>query len=287
MTKIALITDINNPNLPPDDLVLIDLFCRSGIKAIPAVWNNREIIWSDYDAIILRSCWDYFHNFDKFLTWIKSLERNNQKLINPAGTVLWNSHKKYLLDLRNNGLTIVPSILVKRNSNDYWVSKIYFNKWPTIIVKPAVGTGSHNVRLFDSGNQSDIRGYCAKLLRDNDIIIQPYLPEITTEGEISMIFIDGTFSHSVLKIPGKNNFRANPAFGASIKPYIADHDSICLGQKAIELIRPTPLYARIDIIKSEQKYYLTELELIEPNLFFQYYPPAADKFVRTVIKHIN
>src|SRR5215469_3032152 len=92
MPRVALVTSSKIPNLTADDRLLVTVLAESAIRGEPAIWDDAAVDWSSYDAIILRSTWDYHVKTEKFLRWIDFLADARAPLWNPPTLVRWNAN---------------------------------------------------------------------------------------------------------------------------------------------------------------------------------------------------
>ena len=106
---IGLVTYAKFPDLTDDDRPLIGELAAVGVEARPVRWDDAEVRWTDYDMLVLRSCWDYHVRAGEFRRWLSLLERMRVPLWNPVPLVRWNMHKGYLRDVAEaEGGVLVP-----------------------------------------------------------------------------------------------------------------------------------------------------------------------------------
>lgn len=239
------------PELSEDDRLLQAELERRGIEGRAVVWDDPAVDWDAFDQVILRSTWDYHKRVDEFRAWVA--KRDN--LRNTKDVVLWNLHKRYLLELDG----IVPTVLVEAGRPVRPV-------WKKVVIKPAVSATAWRTELLDA---KDAGTY------DVDVLVQPYMKEIEN-GEWSLIFFGGEFSHAVLKRPKSGDFRVQSDFGGSATPRTPD---AALIEQARRHVKKEWLYARVDGIEQDGRFLLMELELTEPALFFHADPAAPGRFV--------
>ena len=161
----------------------------------------------NFDAIIMRSAWDYHTRYETFITFLNTLKKSKVPIFNDIDIMLWNSNKSYLLDLEKNGIPIVPTILIKTEEN---IPMKTIKKWNDIIIKPTIGASAHNIQKLNTTNI--VYKEIITLLAKRDILIQPFIKEVM-EGEISFMFFNKKFSHTMLKKPKSNDFRTQLEFG--------------------------------------------------------------------------
>ncbi len=257
------------------------------VKVKLCIWDDNSIEWSNYDAAIIRSTWDYTQNFEKYIEFIDNAS-NQTKLINNQEVLLWNLDKHYMKELSTKISTIPTTYIEKDN-------KSKLPEYPEYVIKPTISNSGKNSGRFQR-KKDDIKAslLLENILRTSTAMIQPYIPSIDSQGEKSLVFIGGDFSHSIIKgavlLPeGERSPIAST--DANITPAKANDSEIDF---AYEVLSATPFdksdltYARVDIAKSDnEELMLMELELIEPNLFMSLYPDATGKLAEAIISQIQ
>ena len=268
--KLALATCATLPEWEVDDRPFHDALAARGIDARQVVWDDARVDWSAFDAVLIRTTWDYQEKRDAFVAWA---ERLPVPLHNPAGLVRWNTHKSYLRDLESRGVPIIPSEWLDRGTTPDIASVCARRGWRRAFLKPCVGATARETLRFDVGDSAAQRR-AERLLANEDLILQPYLSRVETEGELSAIFIDGELTHGVRKVPVSGDYRVQDDFGA--KDYAIDFPDVALARRTIAAVGRHLLYARADFLVADEGLQLTELELVEPSLFFRHGRYAAD-----------
>src|SRR5690606_22142013 len=107
---------------------------------------------------------------------------------------------------------------------------------------------------------------------DGPIMLQPFMPAIQSEGEWSLLFYGGQFSHAVLKTPKSGDFRSQPDYNAHLRSLTVPPEALELAHEALDYAGGRDLlYARVDMVRNAQGApCLMELELIEPDLYLTY-----------------
>jgi len=261
-------------------------------------WDQVGVSWEDYDAVIISQTWDYTADFPKFTSWLKDVSVKS-KLINDFPILKWSSDKIYLKELADAGVPVVPTVWVDaadKSSVDVNISKLKTdNGWGPdrgIIIKPAVACGSEGILYLQGGGgiDTDVKEgeraavHILSLLAEGQryLLIQPFLDAVKTFGEMSVVYIDGSFSHALLKTPSADDFRVQAEFGGSTRVVTANEGMLQVCRKVMCVLTDVckslgtepPLYARIDLIPTHTDmaladYFVCEVELLEPELFFQ------------------
>jgi hypothetical protein len=282
--KIAFITCARKPDITADDDVLAGFLIEQGCSVQGIPWDTVNIRWNKFDLLVLRSCWDYHLRADEFTRWIEFIKGNNIPLLNTPDIVRWNMNKQYLFELELQGVTIPDGVLIAKNASAQTVSRaigmIYGDK---LVVKPAVSATAFQTQVVTRERLVEDQSVISSLFGHGDVIVQKFMDEITTAGEISMIYFGRQFSHAVLKQARPGDFRVQTEFGGTVRGFSPGTNLLRQTDSIMEKI-PECLYARVDGLEVNGKFILMELELIEPVLFFQQFPGAAQRMGRAVLK---
>lgn len=285
--QVALITWAGLPQGAESEHLLLPLLAASGVDARMVDWRDSSVSFSRFDLVILRSCWDYHLHAQEFTEWLLRVN-HVAPILNKVDTVLWNSNKFYLRGLEEQGIQIAPTCFASGSERMDEGHLAQINGWEKVVVKPAISASAHKTWVFDrrdlpSPEELD------ELMDRKDFLLQEFIPEIQTQGEISFIYIDGAYSHAVLKRPASGDFRVQKEHGGSAELF-SPSDSLLQQANAIaaaaEQISDS-LYCRLDAIAKDGKLILMELELIEPELFLGLADSAAEKLAAAIITHLG
>jgi glutathione synthase/RimK-type ligase-like ATP-grasp enzyme len=283
MSNIALLTCQRLPDLFETDQTLIPLFKQRGINAEAAVWDDPTIDWKKYDALVIRNTWDYYTKSDAFINWLKYIRDNNITMLNSAEVVLQNIHKFYLRDFEKEGVRIIPTVFSDRREA-VTLHTLKQKQWDTVVIKPAISAGSYQTKTYHV-NELLPQGL-DELLSGNDWLIQPFLPEIE-QGELSMIFINGKFSHAAIKKPKDGDFRVQRQYGGKYELIDPGAPLLAVAEKVIAQVPQQLLYARVDGVMINNEFHLMELELIEPDLYFELDASIKPRFISAVEERLK
>lgn len=257
MARVALVTmERRNARVEAEDALVADALRREGVEAERVPWT-RDVPWGAFDLAMVRTTWDYTERLDDFLAWADRAAAAT-RLWNPARVIRWNAHKSYLLDLEARGVPVVPTRLVRRGSAAR-LDEIAAG-WGEVVVKAAVDAGA--ARAW-RGPASEGQASLDAILAERDALVQPFVPEVASEGESSLVFFDGVFSHAVRKRPAPGDWRVQAQWGgvhAAVEPTSAE---LRVAEAALAAVGAETLHARVDLLAGR----LIELELIEPYLF--------------------
>jgi len=286
MARIALATSSKHPNLTDDDRLLLAPLAGRGLQAEPAIWNSPHYDWSSCAAVVIRSCWDYHLQPEKFLSWIQQLESAKIPIFNSAPLVRWNTNKSYLRDLQAQGVPVVPTLWAEDDESFSLKGKLRESGWENAVVKPRVSATAYRTQLVRADDADNAQELFDDLRRGPGVMVQKFMDNITIEGEWSLIFFAGDFSHAVLKRPKPGDFRVQSDFGGNSQladppPHVLE-SAVC----AVKAVDPT-IYARVDGVVDGGQFRLMELELIEPALFLADHPGAPARFADAIAQVLS
>jgi glutathione synthase/RimK-type ligase-like ATP-grasp enzyme len=274
--RVALATSAQLAELWAGDRLFLDELRRRGFRAAPVVWDDEAVDWREYDLVVIRSCWDYHLKVDRFRRWLERLEAASVPVVNAPGLVRWNMHKGYLLDVARAGGRIPPTRVVAKGAHGSLRDELTRAGWHAVVIKPAISASGHSTRLVESiPDDGDERAYAA-MLAGGDVLLQAYVPEVRKHGEWSLVFFAGRYSHAALKRAAEGEFRVHIEWGGTVE---TAEPPPRLVQQAQALVSALGLaaatYARVDGTEVEGDLVVMELELIEPELFFDRHPEAT------------
>lgn len=295
-SRVALITYSGVPAITTDDRLLRDALVARGAEVDARPWDAR-VDWSSYHRMVLRSCWNFHHRPREFLLWVDEVkERHDGSLRNAPALVRWSVDKRYLQDLDAHGIAIVPTIWVSVGDGEEVPNLdelIAAQGWTGgAVVKPAISATAHETwRVAADDRVSHQTRFEALLAKSTSgVMVQPFLPEIQEDGEWSLIFLGGDFSHAVVKRPADGDFRVQHDFGGTVE---RREPSVALIEDARAVLEAAAratntgveeiLYARVDGIVRNRALLLMELEVIEPALFFSHAPGAAARMAELIV----
>lgn len=282
--RVALVTCRSLPDLTDDDRLLPPALAAVGAAAEAVVWDEPAVAWERFDRLVLRSVWDYHLRPDEFTAWLAARAHDGGAMWNPAALARWNLHKSYLRALAEVGIATVETEWLARGSSVALSERMDARGWDDVVVKPAVSASAH--RTFRTA-RADARARQANLdaiLAGGDALLQPFAPEVTGEGEWSLLFFGGAFSHAVRKRPAPSDFRVQEEFGGHAET--SDPGAAVIAQASAALAAaPGPTaYARVDGIVRDGGFVLMELELIEPVLYLARHPEAPARLAGAILR---
>jgi hypothetical protein len=285
MKLILCATCESIPTLTADDRTLLAPLANHGIEARAAIWSDANVDWAKAHAVLIRSCWDYHLRLKEFLAWISALEQAQVRIWNPLAMLRWNTNKIYLRELEEKGVPIVPTLWPGPGFD--LKPELQQRNWKQAIVKPRVSATAYRTMLTSAANTDAVQTHINDLIRGPGAMVQEFLEEVQSQGEWSLIFFSGQFSHAVIKTPKPGDFRSQEEFGGSIRNTHPSESLLHAASRVLAAVHPTPLhptplYARVDGVESRGQFHLMELELIEPALYLALAKGAAERFATAI-----
>lgn len=279
---LALATCSAMPGLAPDDRHLLAALRARGHEVEPVVWEDPHAEWAVFDGCVIRSAWDYSYRLREFLEWARRVGRVTP-LWNPLGVVEWNTHKRYLLDLAARGVPTVPTVLAPAGSEVDLARVMGERGWKAVILKAAVAQSGRYIRFVDGGRVAEGQAHLDRLLPHEDMLVQRFVETVSAGGELSLIWIDGEWTHAVRKRAAPGDFRVHDDYGGSVTRDDPAADELDVAQAAVAAVAGPLLYARVDVVRGpDGRPMVMEFELVEPELFFRVSGGAVERFVAGV-----
>jgi len=270
-------------NILDDDRLLQEALTRRGLTSVRVDWADPEIDWSRFRCAVFRTTWDYFERFEEFAAWLRRAERAT-RLCNSVSTVRWNVDKHYLADLADRGVPVVPSRFLERGSTRTLADVLAETGWDDVVIKPCVSGGARHTYRGSRRTATDLQPKLAALLAEEAMLVQPFQADIARTGEDSLMVFNGRYSHAVRKVAKPGDFRVQDDHGGTVHEYRPTDEQIALAERAAAVCRPTPVYGRVDMVRdNDGRLAVMELELIEPELWLRYHPPAAEAFAAGIV----
>lgn len=298
MMRIGLATRADLPDWEVDDRCLHAALREQGVEFEQAIWTDPELDWSRFDAVLIRTTWDYQDRRDEFVAWAERVGACT-RLFNPAAVVRWNTHKSYLRELEREGVPLAPSLWLERGRAIDLGARTRELGWSRAFIKPLLGASARETLRFRVDVADELAAaqrHVDRMVieRDEDMVVQPYLDNVEREGELSAIWLAGRLSHGVRKVPVAGDYRVQDDFGAHDEPWSLDADAHALCERVFAgLARVLArlgvagplLYARVDMLRgADGSLVLNELELVEPSLFFRHHHAAGRALALAMIE---
>ena len=277
--KVAFLSTDNLEDFFVYDELLIPHFEDKGWSVDTVSWHQPDVSWDDYDAVIVRSTWDYQSHPGAFEACLTRIGESNTVLENPLRLMQWNMRKTYLKSLSERGIATIPTTWLTSWNTDRVKAQFEHFQTDEIIVKPVLSANADDTFRLDVGQLTQQEKQLEQLFSNRELMIQPFIENIIREGEYSLFYFDGVLSHTILKRPASGDFRVQEEHGGHLALAEPDASARHLADAALSAMPQDALYARIDMVRDEGVYRIIELELIEPSLYFQLDEGSAGRFV--------
>jgi hypothetical protein len=272
--RIALATCEDPPVPDADAGPLSEALAELGVEAAQPVWSDAGVDWRSFDLVQLSSTWDYNARLREFREWLRRVEAET-RLENPRELVEWNLDKRYLAELADAEVPIVPTVWAEPGEEAEAAEEARARGWGRAVVKPVVDLGAQRLRLADAG---EIEAALREIGEPS--LVQPFLESVGRSGELSLIFFRGELSHAILKTPAEGEFRIHEHFGGTYRRVEPPTSAVEVAARVIALLAAgevgpealpgtPPLYSRVDLVGGpDGEPCVIELELIEPAFYF-------------------
>ncbi|MBD2842282.1 ATP-grasp domain-containing protein [Erythrobacter rubeus] len=246
-------------------------------------WEAPVEAFDGLDLVLLGTAWNYQDKAQEFITRLEKLSARGIMVCNPPEVVRWNYSKTYLRDLASSGAHTIPTQWLDDVTPADALSAMAAFGCDRLVVKRQVGAGALDQVLLSSDalpKEGWRYGHRAML--------QPYLPAIASEGELSFIFIDGKLGHALRKLPAKGDYRIQSLYGGTEGVYHPAAEEIAEASSIVAALPfPVPLYARIDMLRAEDEALMVmEAELIEPYLYPEQGPELGERLASAIAKRV-
>ena len=273
-----------NHNVLLEDKLVQDALEKLDLKVLRLSWDDATFDWTTTKYALFRTTWDYFARFDEFSTWFNETGKLTN-FINSEQIIRWNIDKHYILDLEKKGVHCCPTIFIESEEQITLEQLHKEHNWKETVLKPVVSGAARHTYKLNPENLHVHEPLFKELNAKEAFMLQPFQQNIVKNGELSLIIIDGEFTHAVKKIAKKGDFRVQDDFGGSVHTYKPTTKEIAFAEIAVKACNSKPIYARVDMFTdNDGQLAIAELELFEPELWFRNNPKAADKLAVAIKK---
>lgn len=280
--NLAILTYNKLPHGSSDDWLAFDLLRQQGFNVEAVSWDDPAINWQKFEAIIVRSCWDYHHRPQEFRHWLDLMQTLGVRFFNPLDVIRWNMDKTYLRDLQRQGVTVPPTVWLEQRHPANLFDLLHEQGWAKAVVKPTISGTAYQTWLTSPAEAANQQAPFEQLLAERAVMVQQFLPQIVSDGEWSLMFFNRQFSHAVIKRAKSGDFRVQDDFGGTVTAETPSPDLLAQAEQILARIKSPLLYARVDGVVIDGHFTLMELELFEPHLFFYIVPQAPARFAQAV-----
>ena len=282
MKRCAFLTLDEPGDFVIDDDRAIGPLAELGWQVEMVSWRQRDQPWTDFDAVIIRSTWDYWNDVPEFMGILTGIDRDTW-LANPLELVYWNLDKRYLRDLEHQGIAIVPTLWSAGLPAEFLERCFEQLDSRELVVKPIIGANGEDAFRVSRLDGAERRRELAACFRERGCMVQPFMPAIVSEGEYSLFFFAGAFSHAIRKVPAPAEFRCQEERGAQLHAAVPEPRLLQAAGDALDALLAPALYARIDLIRDDSgDFAVMELELIEPSMYLRMDDGAPGRFAHAI-----
>jgi glutathione synthase/RimK-type ligase-like ATP-grasp enzyme len=283
MARLAFLTLAQVGTFVIDDAIAIEEFVSRGHQVDSIPWTQPQVRWSDFDAVIVRTTWDYHEQPERFLAVLERIAAESRRFANDLALIRWNIDKRYLRVLSERGVAIVPSVWGEGGAPDGWAALSDELNTNEIVVKPTVSANAIDTFRLAAPLSHDACTTLTRTFAGRSWFAQPFLHSIATEGEYSVFYFSGVLSHCIVKVPKAGDFRVQEEHGGVVSGTPISDELRAAADAVMRALSLAPLQARVDLARlADGTLALMELELIEPSLYLRMHPDAAGNFVSAV-----
>jgi glutathione synthase/RimK-type ligase-like ATP-grasp enzyme len=273
------------------DNLLIAPFAERGISVETISWHAKDIDWSRFTAVIVRSTWDYQDDAESFMAKLAEIEKSGTSLLNPLTLMQWNVSKDYLQTLEQQGVEIIPSQFFQQADTALIQSHFVHFETDELIIKPLISANSDNTFRLTPTALADQSDDLNMIFETTPCVIQPFLNSVVDEGEYSLFYFNGQYSHTIKKVPKQGDFRVQEEHGGQLHTVQPDAALLDTAEHVLNQLPELSLYARIDLLRSTSTtphtWQLMEVELIEPSLYFNMDEDSPERFVQATLDYLQ
>ena len=283
--SVVFATCQHRRDVTDSDALLVAALAAMHLSVRSSPWD--ELTPGDLGTalVCIRSTWDYHHRSEAFREWTAALRQAGVTVVNPVETIHWNMDKGYLAELEAARIAIPPTRWIDADGEGRLQAMLAESGWERAVLKPRISATAHGTHLVSRGELLG-EGHVAAL-HPGGALLQAFVPEIQTRGELSLVFIDGEFSHAVRKQPAAADFRVQAEFGGTVGPAEASGELIRFGARVLEATPVAWTYARVDMVDATDGPLLMELELIEPDLFLGFSANTAERLAKALARQVH
>ncbi len=261
-----------------DDLIVEALEAK-GAAARKIIWHQSPPESLSKQTVVIRTPWDYFQRLEEFLAWLRAIDAGEARLLNPLSVIEATIDKRYLVDMIGKGYALPKTMLCPTTPVEL-AAALKDPAFAEAVIKPCVSGGAIGLRKIIAHDPASWEHLDTK----SPHILQAFLPEIETKGEISFVFFGGSFSHAICKRPKPGDIRVQIEWGGTVEQIHPDADLVEQAAAFLRFLPAPTTYARVDVVEVAGRLLLMELEVIEPELFLTQVPAAAVRFAAAMLR---
>ncbi len=278
MRKVAILTTDELEEFFVYDHLVDAPLLEQGWETEEVSWKDTGTKWDQYDVVVIRSTWDYQSDPEAFMACLEKIEASKATLENSFKLVSWNISKGYLKDLQEKGIPVTPTRWQDNYDHQTLVDSFEHFESDEIVIKPLVSANADDTYRLNKKQADEQQTHLQEVFAEKKHMIQPFLQEVVFEGEYSLFYFNGEYSHTIVKVPKRGDFRVQEEHGGVLRSVDPHPKLLQISEKVIEALPDTSLYARIDLVRTDNGFVVMEIELIEPSLYFNMDPDSPKRF---------
>ncbi|QHJ11936.1 Cycloserine biosynthesis protein DcsG [Paraglaciecola mesophila] len=247
-------------------------------------WHDSNIDWNSFDVVVVRSTWDYQQHAREFMQCLRRIEDSRAVLANSLRLLTWNISKEYLKDIASQGISIVPTIWLDAFDLAQVSAGFEHFSCEKLVLKPCVSANADDTYLLDREQLLNQAKNLKVVFDDRAFMVQPFIEAVVTQGEYSLFYFNGHFSHAILKQPEQGDFRVQEEHGGRLQAVEPDEEMLTQARHTMASLPDDALYVRIDLLRYKKEYVVIEIELIEPSLYFNMDERSPANFVEAFVE---
>lgn len=280
---VLLVTFALLPDGETGGELLVSELADRGLDARWVVWDDPDVDWAAAQLVAVRSAWDYHRRCPDFLRWARATAALTS-MLNGPDVFTWNADKSYLRALAGH-VPVVPTALLDDATLLSGLREA-IERWGTVVIKPRTGAGGVGVVVAQTTSDERLEGLIA-----GPWVVQPLVESVRTTGETSVYVLGGVAVSQVAKAPSGGEIRVHDLYGGSSRRSPLDDDVRVLAEDTVRvaagLLDADLSYARVDLMRWQDSWAVSELELIEPGLYLDIDPANAGRFADLVLRHLS
>lgn len=280
--RVGFLTAKKYAALFPDDLPAVEALRARCVEVAPVVWTEDRL--AGFDALVMRSPWDWYEHRARFRAFLGELGRLGTPVFNDPAVMAAFADKTYLPRLARQGVRIVPTEELEPAQLLEVPTRMERLGWRRAVLKPAFTANAVGAHVFDARDAVAVVERIGATSEPH--LLQPFIEGIH-EGELSFVFLGGEFSHAVRKTPPPGEWRVQHEYGGVEARLEARPEWVAEAARMLAVAAPGQLYARVDCVPLDGKLHLMELEVVEPQLFFTLAPEAAARFADVLLERLG
>ncbi|TPV54315.1 hypothetical protein FJ444_19210 [Aestuariibacter sp. GS-14] len=284
MKKIAFLSMDSLDDFFVYDDLLITPFGQVGYQVETVSWRNSEQDYSGYEAVIVRSPWDYQQAPQAFMACLEQID-SQTRLMNPLSLMQWNVDKRYLRELASADVAVLPTLWLDDYHHETLVNAFEAFGCDEIVIKPCISANADDTFRLSRADLDLRQAQLAQVFSKRPAMVQPFVTSVVEQGEVSLFYFAGELSHAILKTPKQGDFRVQEEHGGTLAVITPEQAVIASAEQALSAMPTGYLYARVDLLQHQGKWCIIELELIEPSLYFNLDDTSPQKFVDAYLRY--